>query len=83
MKLCECLSHIPRNALVIREKEEIWLSPMAEAQKHPEKIQKAMWQHINATKNLDHTTTDGRLENFTTATQLVWLNRFTGSQPSC
>ena len=49
-------------------------------------IQNATWQHNNATKKLPITQRLridlGRSVGVTIATQLVWLNRFTGSQPS-
>ena len=49
------------------------------------KIQKATWQHKNATKSsiTQRLRTDlGRSVEVTKATQLVWLNRFMGSKPS-
>ena len=48
-------------------------------------IQKATWQHKNATKTLitQLLRTDlGRSVVVTAVTQLVWLNRFTSAQPS-
>ena len=50
------------------------------------KIQKAIQQHKNPTKTsitCKRLRTDlGQSVGVTTAIQLVWLNRFTGSQPS-
>ena len=47
-------------------------------------IQKATWQHKNATNNFDNTTIAdfGRSVGVTAVTQLVCLNRFTSAQPS-
>ena len=56
----------------------LWPKPL-----HPQK--KSTWQHKNATKNFDYTTIADVLRTdswVTIATQLVWLKRFTGSQPS-
>ena len=45
-----------------------------------------MWQHKNATKNFDNTTIVDRLRTVSLGndivTQLVWLKRLMGSQPS-
>ena len=49
------------------------------------KIQKATRQHENASKTFDYTTIAddlGRSVRVAIATQLVWLNRFRGCQPS-
>ena len=49
------------------------------------KIQKATWQHKHASKTsiTQRLRTDlGRSAGATTATQLVWLNRFTSTKPS-
>ena len=49
------------------------------------KIQKITWQHKHATKTsiTQRLRTDlGHSVRVTTATQLVWLNRLTGTQPS-
>ena len=49
------------------------------------KFHKATWQHNNATKNFNYTTIGadlGRSVGLTTATKLVWLNLFMGSQTS-
>ena len=49
------------------------------------KIQKATRQHKNSTKTWitqRSRTSLGLPVGVTTATQLVWLNRFTGTQPS-
>ena len=59
---------------------EIWLNPMTKNPTH-RKFQKATLQHKNATKNFDYTMIADRLR-VTTPTQLLWLSRFTGSQPS-
>ena len=75
-----------------RKKEEIWLSPMTKAPTPTEKSKKATWQHKNVTKNFDYTTIADRLKSIEvttatqqleviTATQLVWFNRYTGTQP--
>ena len=48
------------------------------------KIQKATWQHKNATKNFDYTTIADRLRTVswvTIITQRVGFNQLTGSQP--
>ena len=67
------------------KKEEIWLSPMTKA---PTPTEKSKKQRDN-TKSPPKTSitqrlrTDlGRSVGVTIATQLVWLNRFTGSKPS-
>ena len=67
------------------KKKEIWLSPMTKAPKPTEKSKK----QVDNTKTPPKTSitqrlrTDlGRSVGVTIATQLVWLNRFTGSQPS-
>ena len=67
------------------KKEEIWLSPMTKAPTPTEKFTK---QRDN-TKTPPKTSITQRLRadlerlvGVTTATQLVWLNRFTRSQPS-
>ena len=51
---------------------------------HWQKIQKAPWQHKNAPKHFDYTTIADQLRTVSLGndSQLVWLNRFTGSQPS-
>ena len=48
------MCYIPTKSLYDeREKEEIWLSPMTKAGPYNHrKIQKATWQHKNATKKL-------------------------------
>ena len=43
------------------KKEEIWLSTMTKAPYIHRKIQKATWQHKNATKNFDYTAIADRL----------------------
>ena len=66
------------------EKEEVWLSPMS---KTPTFIENPKKQRdniqtppkISITQRLR--TDVGRTVEVTIATQLVWLNRFTGSQP--
>ena len=63
------------------KKEEIWLSPMTKA---PTPTEKSKKQREN-TKTPPKTSITQRLQTdlgVTTATQLVWLNRFTGSKPS-
>ena len=67
-----------------RKKEEIWLSPMTKAPTTTHKIQKATWQHKNATKTsiTQRLRTDlWRSVRVTIATKLMWLNGFTGFQP--
>ena len=66
-------------------KEEIWLSPMTKSPTPTEKSKK----QLDNTKTPPKTsitqwlrTYFGRSVGVTEATQLVWLNRFTGSQPS-
>ena len=77
------ISHISKCFVTIwkkgtRSDSDGWQKPL-----HPPKIQKATWQHKNVTKNFDYTTiADRRSVGVTTATQLMWYNRFTGSQPS-
>ena len=67
------------------KKEEIWLSPMTKAPIPTEKFKK---QRDNTktppkTSITQRSRTDlGRSVGVTTATKLVWLNRFTGSRPS-
>ena len=63
-----------------REKDEIWLSPMTKA-RIPTVNSTTHCQHKKSTKNLDYTTIADRLE-VTAAIQIVWLSRFTGTQPS-
>ena len=46
------------------------------------KIYKATWQHKNATKLIFHNDWLGRSGGATTATPVVWLNRFTSAQLS-
>ena len=43
------------------KKEEIWLSPVTKNSYTHRTIQKATWQHKNATKNFDYTTIADRL----------------------
>ena len=47
----------------VREKEEIWLSPMTEALTPTEKSKKQRDNTKNATKNFDYTTIADRLRN--------------------
>ena len=68
-----------------KKKEEIWLGPMTKA---PTPTEKSKKQRDN-TKTPPKTSITPRLRTDvgwsvgeTTATQLVWLNRFMGSQPS-
>ena len=76
---------ILKNAFFKEKKEEIWLSPMTKA---PTPIEKSKNQGDNIktppkTSITQRLRTDlGRSVGVTIATQLVWLNRFTGSQPS-
>ena len=61
------------------KKREIWLSPMTEAPIRTENST-TNWQHNNATKNSDYTTTALRRSvGVTHAIQMVWFNRFTGT----
>ena len=67
------------------KKEEIWLSPMTKAPTPNEKSKKQRDntktpQKTSITQRLQ--TDLGRSAGVTIATQLVWLNRYTGSQPS-
>ena len=67
------------------KKKEIWLSPMTTPTLIPTENSKTKGQYTNATKNFDYTTIadrTGRSIGATTVIQLVWLNRFTGTQPS-
>ena len=67
------------------KKEDIWLSPMTKAPTPTEKAKKQRDNTQAPPKTLitQRLRTDlGRSVGVTTATQLVWLNRFTGSQPS-
>ena len=71
--------------IVKRKKVDIWLSPMTKAPTPTEKSKKQRDNIKNATKTsiTQRLRTDlGRSVWVTTATQLVRLNRFTGSQPS-
>ena len=45
----------------LKRKKEIWLGPMAKGPYNLRKLQKANWQHKNATKNFDNTTIADRL----------------------
>ena len=68
-----------------RKKEEIWLSPMTKA---PTPIEKSKKQSDNIKTPPKTSITQrlwidlGRSIRVTIITQLVWLNRFAGSQPS-
>ena len=68
----------------VDKKEEIWLSPMTKA---PTPTEKSKKQRDNTktppkTSITQRLRTDlGRSVRVATATQLVWLNRFTESQP--
>ena len=67
------------------KKEDIWLSHMTKAPKPTEKSRKQSDNTSTPPKTLTtkRLRTDlGRSVWVTIATQLVWLNRFTGSQPS-
>ena len=67
-----------------KKKNEIWLSPMTKTLIRTENST-TNWQHKDATKTsiTQRLRTDlGRSIGVTTAIQLVWLNRFTGIQPS-
>ena len=53
---------VSSNQLLKEKKEEIWLSPVTKTPTSTHrKIQKATWQHKNATKNFDYTTIADRL----------------------
>ena len=71
--------------IYIEKKKEIWLSPMT---KTPSTTEKSKKQRDNTktppkTSITQRLRTDlGRSVGVTIATQLVWLNRFMGSQPS-
>ena len=45
----------------VEKKEEIWLNPVTKNPYTHRTIQKATWQHKNATKNFDYTTIADRL----------------------
>ena len=62
------------------EKEEIWLSPMTKASTPIDKS-KNQCDNIKRHQNFDYTTIADQF-GITIVTQLVWLDRFTGSQPS-
>ena len=68
------------------KKKEIWLNPMTKAPTPTEKSKKATWQHTKTPPKTSITerlrTELGRSVGVTKATELVWLNMFTGSQPS-
>ena len=67
------------------KKEKIWLSPMTKAPAPTEKSKKQRENTITPPKTsiTQRLRTDiGRLVGATIATQLIWLNRFTGSRPS-
>ena len=67
------------------KKEEIWLVPMTKAPTPTEKSKKQCENTITPPKTsiTQRMWTDwGRSVGVTIATQLVWLNRFTGFQPS-
>ena len=67
------------------KKEEIWLSPVTNANTSTEKSKNASWQHKKRQHKLitQRLRTDlGRSVGVTTVTPLVWLNRFTSAQPS-
>ena len=55
------------------KKEDIWFGPMTKAPTPPEKSKKQRDNIKTATKNFYYKTI---------ATQLVWLNRLSGSEPS-
>ena len=68
------------------ETQEQWFDwkPMTKARTPKEKIQEATWQHKTATKTSitqQLRTNLGRSIWVTTATQQVWLNKFTGPHP--
>ena len=71
--------------IIYEKKKEIWLSPMAKALIPTENPKSKgtthkRWQKASITQRF--WTNLGRSVGVTTAIQLVWLNRFTGSQPS-
>ena len=72
--------------LTLKEKkEEIWLSPMTQAPTPTEKSKKQRDNTKTPPKNFDYTTITDRLSTVSwgnDSTQPVWLNRFTGFQPS-
>ena len=79
-------SHIFRwNIVDLNEKKkEIWLSPMTKPL-YQQKIRKPMYNTKTSSKTsiTKWLQTDlGRSVGVTTFTQLVWFNRFTGTQPS-
>ena len=60
--------------------EEIWLSPTTKAPSRSEMSKGQSDNTDNATKKIEHTAITNRLRTVSwviTATQLVWLNRFT------
>ena len=66
------------------KKKEIWLSPMTKIPK-PKENSKSNGQHKNATKTSITQllrTYLGRSVGVKTVTQLVWLNRLSGTKPS-
>ena len=76
----------PINCVHRREKKnEIKLSPMTKAPARTGKSKKLSDKNKNGTQNLDITqrfrTDLGWSVGVMIANQLVWLNRFTGSQP--
>ena len=56
IKQCQAREHWKQE-----KKEEIWLSPVTKSPYTHRTIQKATWQHKNATKNFDYTTIADRL----------------------